>query len=79
MGNRGDRDLCSHIWSFPTKEDLEQFTSRLEKALRQDIENLPVETLQLGGRVDTLETRLDELVLSLQALKDKMCCSGYAH
>lgn len=30
-----------------------------------------METTQLGGRVETQETRLDEIILSLQALKDK--------
>lgn len=67
----GDRDLRSHIWSLSTKEDLERFATRV-KALRQDIENLQAETTQLGGRVESIENRLDDMVPTMQALNDSL-------
>lgn len=44
---------------------------RVEKAMRQDIEDLQADTAHLGGRVETLETQWEETAPALQALKDR--------
>lgn len=31
-----DGDIKRHIWSLPTREDLERFTARVEKAFKED-------------------------------------------
>lgn len=51
----GDGNIKFHILSFPTREDLERFTARMEKGFTQDIAQLQADTAHLGGRVETLE------------------------
>lgn len=51
----GDGDLKRHIGSLPTREDLERFTARVEKAFTQDIAQLKADTAHLRDRVETLE------------------------
>lgn len=63
----GDRDLQLHILSLPTKADLDIFVARMKKALRQDIEALQAETAHLGGRVEALETSVEDITPTLQA------------
>lgn len=56
----GDEDIKCHIWSLPTWDDLEKFTTRVKKAFKEDITQLKTDTNQLGVRVENLEQRLDE-------------------
>ena len=65
-----DKDIRSHILSLPTKADLERFAHTVEKALRQDIADLQVDTAHLGGRVETLENQWEETTPALQALTE---------
>lgn len=62
----GDRDLRSHILSFPTKAD-----HKVEKALQQDIESLQADTAHIGGRVEALESNWEETTPKLQAFTEK--------
>lgn len=66
----GDRDLKTHIWSFPTREDLDRFTCRVEKAFKQDIEQLQNDTTQLGNRLEALEQRVEEALQAMFQLRD---------
>lgn len=66
----GDKDICSHILTLPTKADLELFAHRVEKALRQDIEALQADTAHLRGRVEALETQWEETTPAIQALTE---------
>lgn len=58
-----DGDIRRHIWPFPTREDLEKFTTQFEKA--QLKENTP----RLGTRVETLEQRLNDMIPTLSNLQ----------
>lgn len=59
------------ILSLPTKANLELFTHRVEKAIRQDIKALQVDTAHLGGRVESLETQWGDINPTLQALTER--------
>ena len=52
-----DIDIRRHIYSLPTKADLEKFADRVEKALKEDIAQLKADTTHLGGRIESLEQR----------------------
>lgn len=67
---QGDRDLKQHIWSLPTREDLEKFACRVEKAFKQDIEQLQNDTTQLGIRMKPLEQRIEDSLPALSKLRD---------
>lgn len=56
----GDEDIKRHMWSLPTWEDLEKFTTRVEKAFKEGIDQLKSDTNQLGARKKNLEQRSDE-------------------
>lgn len=45
-----------HIWSLPTRGDLEKFTAIVEKSF-EDITQLKVDTTHVGTRLETLEQR----------------------
>lgn len=62
-------DIKRHIWSLPTREDLERFTTRVEKAFKEDIAQLKADTTHLWSRVDTLEQKIDEALPTLSALQ----------
>lgn len=62
-------DIKKHIWSLPTREDLERFTARVEKAFTEDIAQLKEDTTHLGNRVETIEQRLDEALPTMSALQ----------
>lgn len=72
----GDGDLKCLIWSLPTREDLERFTARIEKAFTQDIAQLKEDTTHLGGRLETLEQRFDALP-HIAMLQEK--CTAQSH
>lgn len=55
------------------RDDLERFACRVDKALRQDIEQIKMDTTHLGNRLETLEQRFDDTIPSSQ-LRDK--CSA---
>lgn len=55
-----DGDIKRHIWSLPTREDLELFTVRVEKAFTEDIAQLKTDTSHLGTRLETLEQTFDD-------------------
>lgn len=67
----GDRDLKQHIWSLPTREDLNRFATRVKKAFKQDIEQLKEDTTQLGIRLEMLEQRVEEALPAITQLRDK--------
>ncbi|PIO33985.1 hypothetical protein AB205_0123800, partial [Aquarana catesbeiana] len=71
VGTRGHRakDLWSPILALPTKADIEGFVTRMERALRQDIEALQADTAHIGGRVETLEASVEDITPTLQALQ----------
>lgn len=46
-------DIRRHIFSLPTREDLERFNSRVEKAFTEDITQLKADTSHLGARVES--------------------------
>lgn len=69
----GDGDL----WSLPTREDLERFTARIEKAFTQDIAQLKADTTHLGGRMETLEQRFDDTLPRIAMLQEK--CTAQDH
>lgn len=56
----GDKDLRLQILSLPTKADLELFVHRVEKALWQDIETPQANAVQIGGRVEALESQWED-------------------
>lgn len=70
-----DRDIRQHLWSLPTKEDLEHFTSWIERAFKQDTEQLKTDTTELGHRLETLEQKFDDAVPDISMLRDQ----SYAH
>lgn len=47
----GDKDLCSHILSLPTKAGPELFANRVEKALWQEKEVLQADTAHIVEKV----------------------------
>lgn len=72
-----DMDIRRHIWSLPTKDDLERFADRVEKALKEDIAQLKADTSHLGGRLETLEQRFDDTLPVITMLQDK--CTTQDH
>lgn len=72
-----DADIRRHIFSLPTKEDLERFADRVERALKEDIVQLQADTTHLGGRLEALEQKFEEalpVISNLQA-----ACSAQGH
>lgn len=61
----------------PTREDLDHFATRVEKAFKQDIEQLKVDTTQLGNRLETLEQTVEEALPAITQLRDK--CATQDH
>lgn len=51
-------------------EDLERFSSRVERAFKQDIE-LKAETTQLGNRLQTLKQKVDDTLPTICMLRDQ--------
>lgn len=72
-----DRDLKCHILSLPTREDLECFTARIEKAFTQDIAQLKANTTHLGGRLETLVEHLDDTLPHIALMQEK--CTAQEH
>lgn len=64
-------DIKRHIWSLPTREDLERFANRVEKAFKQDIAQFKSDIAQLGNRLKTLEQRFDDALPTISLLKDR--------
>lgn len=64
----GDSNLWSHILALPARADLEGFVTRMEKALRQNIEALQADTAHIEGRAETLEASVKDITPALQAL-----------
>lgn len=67
----GERNLKQHLWSLATRDDLEHFASRVERAFKQDIEQLKADTTQLGGRMETLEQKFEEALPFIALMKDQ--------
>lgn len=66
-----DEDIKRHIWSLPAQEDLEQFTTRIEKAFKEDIAQLKADTTHLGASMKSLEQRFDESLPTISMLQTK--------
>ena len=73
----GDRDLRQHLLSLPTREDLDRFVTRVEKAFKQDIDQLKADTTQLGNRLESLEQIVDEALPTIAKLGDKCAAQDY--
>lgn len=71
-----DADIRRHIMSLPTKADLERFADRVEKAFKEDIAQLKADTNHLGGRLDSLEQKLEETLPVISKLQDKCNIQG---
>lgn len=67
----GNQDLKQHTWSLPTRYHLEHFACRVEKAFRQNIEQLKVDTTHLGSRLETLEQKVEDTIPAITQLRDK--------